>query len=320
MNSLVEAWTGGVIPAVPVPFRADNTINDELLGQYVAWMATKRVAAVAVGVHTGRGLHLSEAQHTTVVDLWKKCGHDLVFGVGVPAAMELPTDPGARTDAAIRETVKMTKWAKREGAKAVLVYPPTAIRHLSDAQDRAVALHEAVAAVGVATIVFYLYEEAGGIDYTDASLERMLDIDGVVGVKLATLDRPDRFGEVVDLLVRHADRLCITGEDLFYGASIARGADAALIGMAAACTDRMIELFELHYAGDRGRFETLSSAVDVFANATFCDPVEGYVQRVLWALEGDGVLSGTALDPFAPSLDRDDRACVLDAVQALRSA
>ena len=320
MDSACAHWRGGVIPAVPVPFGSDASVDEESLDRYVRWMDSQKVPAVAVGAHTGRGLHLAGEQRECVVRAWRRGTHDLVLGVGVPTNCVLPSDPLERTECVIRETVEMTEWAHGNGACAVLVYPPSEFRDLSQTEERAIALHEAVARVGVPIVVFSLYEGAGGIDYSDGAVDRLLDIPGVVGIKLAMLDRPTRFGEVSTLVRQHEGRLCISGEDRFFGASIDMGADAALIGMAAACTDRMIDLFDLHRAQGRRRFETLSSAIDAFAEATFHAPVDGYVQRMLWALEAEGVFAEPTHDPFGPPATRGDRERVSAAVAALRAA
>jgi 4-hydroxy-tetrahydrodipicolinate synthase len=291
-------------------------IDAVALERYVAWMARQRVPAVAVGVHTGRGLFLTDEQRTGVLDAWKRCDHELVVGVGTPVSRSLPQDHRDRTDAVIQETVAMAEWAQREGASAVLVYPPTPLRDLPGTGERCVALHQAVAATGTPTIVFYLYGAAGGIDYSDETIDRLLGIDGVIGVKLATLDRPTRFAEVAKLAHEH-QALCITGEDMFYGGSLALGADTALIGMAAACTDRMVALIE-HPPDGTTEVRMLSEAIDAFARVMFAPPVDGYVQRMLWALEADGVLEKKPSDPFGPRLSRDAYEEVATAVGNLR--
>ena len=48
--------------------------------------------------------------------------------------------------------------------------------------------------------------------------------------------------------------------------------------------------------------------------------MDGYVQRMLWALEDDGVLKTPVLDPFGPRLGADDRDRVRAAVGNLRSS
>ena len=64
----------------------------------------------------------------------------------------------------------------------------------------------------------------------------------------------------------------------------------------------------------------LSHAVDRFAAATFVDPMEGYVQRMLWALADDGVLPSEASDPFGPGLSALERSRVRGAVRELRES
>jgi 4-hydroxy-tetrahydrodipicolinate synthase len=88
--------------------------------------------------------------------------------------------------------------------------------------------------------------------------------------------------------------------------------------MAAACTDAMVGLVDAWFAGDLGRFIAQSDRVDRFAAATFTQPMEGYVQRMLWALEADGVLQPGAKDRFAPRLPPDERERVAQAVRSLR--
>jgi len=62
----------------------------------------------------------------------------------------------------------------------------------------------------------------------------------------------------------------------------------------------------------------LASALDAFACATFRDPMESYVQRMLWALEADGVVPQGACDPFGAEISELERTAVYDAVRALR--
>jgi 4-hydroxy-tetrahydrodipicolinate synthase len=112
--------------------------------------------------------------------------------------------------------------------------------------------------------------------------------------------------------------LLITGEDRFLGYSFMMGAQAALIGMAAACTDVMVELLAAWRAGDGDRFILLSDAVDAFGAATFVTPMEGYIQRMLWALEAENVIERGARDPFAPRMPANERDRVIRAVRALR--
>ena len=70
--------------------------------------------------------------------------------------------------------------------------------------------------------------------------------------------------------------------------------------------------------GEWERFQELSAAIDAFARRTFVAPMDGYVQRMLWALQADGVLPRNAHDPWAPTLAPANRESVAAAVRALR--
>jgi 4-hydroxy-tetrahydrodipicolinate synthase len=289
-----------VTPAVPVPFDAEGRLDEELQSAYVRWMAKQPVGGVAVWSHTGRGMHLSEEQRQQVLDAW--CG-----------------GPAARTELVMREAVRLTQVAAQGGASGVLVHPPTALMGLADEEDRIVEYHRAVCSVGLPTIAFFLYRQAGGIRYTPELLERLLVIEGMLGIKVATLDSVMTFQDLARVVATVPDSMLVSGEDRFLGYTIALGAEAALIGIAAACTDRSAALFEAWDAKDWSRYLAAAAAIDAFAQATFVAPMAGYVQRMLWALEADGVLPRVAFDPLQPPLPAGDRERVFAAVKALRT-
>ncbi|NIM51173.1 MAG: dihydrodipicolinate synthase family protein [Gemmatimonadales bacterium] len=309
-----------VIPAVPVPFSTSGELDDDALRAYVAWMAGQDIGAVAVWAHTGRGLHLDDEGRARVLDAWRAGLTDvpIICGVGVPSSATLSSDTTRLTSAVIDATVGMAQAAGEGGAAGVLVYPPTALRDLPDSDQRVVELHQAVAAVGLPAVAFYLYDAAGGVAYSPQAIERILALDGVIGIKVATLDSVMCYQELVPVVRNSAGALLFTGEDRFLGYSLMLGADAALVGIAAACTDVSAALLAAWQQRDVQRFLLLSAQLDAFGLATFAPPVDGYVQRMLWALETDGVIGREARDPFGPGLSRGERDKVARAVRALR--
>lgn len=320
MSDFVDRIRRRVIPAVPVPFDRRGKIDDEAHQAYVRWMSRQPVGAVAIWAHTGRGLVLTEEQRSQVLEAWRGGLGETPFlcGVGVPRGARLPSDQAARTERVIALTVRLAEAARSGGAAAVLVHPPTALRGLRDHERRVIALHRAVAEVGLPVIAFYLYEAAGGIAYTPDTIGRILAIHRVIGIKLATLDNVLRFQDLAAVVREIPSALLITGEDRFLGYSLMQGAGAALIGLAAACTDMVAALLETWFAREYPKFTALSAAVDTFGGVTFSAPMEGYVQRMLWALEAEGVVPEGACDPFAPRLPAAERERVVRAVKVLR--
>src|SRR5438874_5264983 len=292
----------GLIPAVPVTFATSGRIDAAAQERYVAHMARQPVAGVALWEHTGRGLLLSREQRIQVLRAWRDGlgpGKTLIAGAG--GSPQHADDAKAFVDSALR----MATDAFENGAHALMAYPPTPFRQSDQCEDLTLDYHKQLASMGTSLILFYLYEAAGGISYSLELLRDLFSLPEVVGIKLATLDSVMTFQDVAGLIQREfPERLLITGEDRFLGYSLMCGAQAALIGMAAACTDLQAQLLQSYWRRDADRFLTLNAAVDDLGQHTFLAPMEGYIQRMLWCLVHQGVIpADAAYDPWGPPLD-----------------
>jgi 4-hydroxy-tetrahydrodipicolinate synthase len=279
------------VPAVPVPFRGTTLAEDALRG-YARWMAEQPIVGVAVWAHTGRGPHLTPAQRDLVLRVWRDA---------------LP----GRLVIAGASSVDMARAAKSGGADALLAFPraiETAAYHAQLGRELPV-------------IAFYLYEAAGGVNYDNATLHALLGAPDVVGIKVATLDSVMTFQRIAGLMKEYPAKILITGEDRFLGYSITMGARSALIGMGAALTDIQAALLRNFMQGDLSGFVNRSGICDRFAQATFVNPIEGYVRRMLWAAAAEGAIPDDATDdPWGPPLDPAERDVVQRAVRDARAA
>jgi 4-hydroxy-tetrahydrodipicolinate synthase len=253
-------------------------------------MARQPVSGVAVWAHTGRGPHLSEEQRREVLATWR---------AALPGKILIA---GANSAAMARE-------ARAGGADALLAFPRRA---------DPVGYHTELARE-LPVVAFYLYEAAGGVPYDDATLHSILTLEGVVGIKVATLDSVMTFQRIAAVMREHPGKLLITGEDRFLGYSLMLGARAALIGMAAALTDVQAALLRAYADRDDRAFLRLSAQLDAFSQATFREPMEGYIRRMLWALAADGVIPADSCDdPWGPVLPPAERDAVYRAVREAR--
>ncbi|MDF2630188.1 MAG: dihydrodipicolinate synthase family protein [Symbiobacteriaceae bacterium] len=304
--SLRSDWTpylkGGLFPAVPVPLTTDGRTHLEAQERYVRHMATQPVAGVAVWAHTGRGLLLAPEQRNQLMRSWRAgmvTGRHIIAGVGARPA------PGQTRRQIFDAAVRMGEEALENGADMLMAYAPSYLRGAPDQDEAIVEYHRRLAALGAPLILFYLYEEAGGVSYSPAVLTELFKLPEVVGVKMATLDSVMTFQDVAAQIRQAGDPslLLITGEDRFLGYSLMCGAEAALIGMGAACTTLQADLLRAHATGDAGAFLDLNRRVDRFAQITFTRPMEGYIQRMLWALVAEGVIPAEAtFDPWGPAI------------------
>jgi len=290
-GDVISRLGGGLIPAVPAPFRG-ATLAADAQQAYARWMASQDVAGVAVWAHTGRGPQLTSGQRRLVLDCWRAALPNRVVVAGA-------------------SSLEMAREARAAGADALLAFPR--------AEDP-VGWHSALGAE-LPVIAFYLYEAAGGVAYDDATLRSILALPAVIGIKVATLDSVVTFQRIAGLMRAQKGKLLITGEDRFLGYSLMLGAQSALIGMGAALTDLQITLLRAHTSGDASRCSRLTGIMDRFAQATFVPPMEGYVRRLLWAIAAEGIIPTDACDdPWGPSLPEGERDAVCRAVHDARAA
>jgi 4-hydroxy-tetrahydrodipicolinate synthase len=295
---------GRLFPAVPVPFRRDGSIHEAALKRYASWMAKEAVGGVAIWAHTGRGLRLTAGDLGRVITWWRT---ELPAELIVIAAAGSPPNV-QQPDQVIASARTMARLAADQGAAAILVHPPLSFRDHSHRDELVLEYHARIAEVGLPLLLFYLYEAAGGISYPPQVLAELLARPEVLGIKIATLDSVMNFQDIARLVkFQSPTKLIITGEDRFLGYSLMCGAQAALIGMAAACTRCQADLLQSYWSGQSDRFLKLSGVVDDLAQATFTEPMEGYIQRMLWCLVHQGVIPAEAAhDPWGPSLDPEE--------------
>jgi 4-hydroxy-tetrahydrodipicolinate synthase len=300
----------GLVPAVPVPLRADGEIDLAAQLRYVDYIKAQPAAGVAVWAHTGRGLRLSREQRLVVLGAWSEGlsadrrtrARVVIAGVGGSPAH------AGDAKAFVQSARDMADDALAGGAHALLVHPPSPFRTSPSADELVFDYHRQLAALGAPLILFYLYEAAGGIAYSPGLLRRLLAIPEVVGIKLATLDSVMTFQSVAALVASEfPKKLVITGEDRFLAYSLMCGARAALIGMGSACTGLQVRLMRAYFGRRASEFVRLSGQVDRFAQVTFVPSMEGYIRRMLWALVHLGVIGReSAYDPWGPELDESE--------------
>lgn len=313
-----ERLHGGLVPAVPVPRYRNGAIHAEAQRSYAAYLCAQNIAGVSVWVHTGRGLHLSRDERAAVIDSWKeflKPDQILVAGAG---ALPDPTLAGPRRrEVWRRDSRLMAEEASRAGADALLVFPPVILGDLGERErnDAIVEYHRELAEADLPLILFYLYEEAGGVRYSAEVLRELLDLPQVAGMKMAALDSVMTLQDVASLIrCEFPDKLLITGEDRMFGYSLMCGAAGALVGLGAAFPNIQSDMIKAYLVKDYARFMELSARVDGYAQTVFTAPMDKYVLRLLACLKAEGILPEEAIHDIAGFEMRADE------IERLRSA
>ncbi|MGP3960359.1 dihydrodipicolinate synthase family protein [Nonomuraea sp. 3N208] len=277
---LRDRLRGGLVAAALTPMTRAGEVDLDLAEAYFRRLVASGADALAVLAHTGRGPFLPPDVRAGVIARARRVGVPVIVGIGAVA------DAGMAADL---------------GADGVLVFPAPGDR---------VALHEEVwAAAGLPMIAFDLYTDP----CPPATLRRILRLPGVAGLKAALLSDAMACQETI-ALTREAGRLAVTGEDRMFGPSLLWGAEAALVGIAAASVETTAAVMRAFEADDLRTFEKASARLDRLAAATFTAPMEGYVQRMFWLAAAEGLIPDShAQDPYGPALPEGERAGVLGA-------
>lgn len=255
---------------------------------YLESLLADGAEALAVAAHTGRGPYLTAQERDAVVAAAVRLGAPVLVGVGGP------------TEQACAQAAR----AAELGAQGVLVFAP---------DGDVVGYHDAIWRAGTLPLIaFDLYLNP----YPGPVLAELMRHPGVAGLKLARLHDAIACQEGI-ALARDAGRLAITGEDRMFGASLMWGAQAALVGLAAAAVPITADTLRAWREGRYADFVAASARTDAFAAVAFGAPVDGYVQRMRWAAAAEGrIPESDALDPYAPPLPEGERERILKAAQA----
>ncbi|MEV1171069.1 dihydrodipicolinate synthase family protein [Nonomuraea sp. NPDC049784] len=284
-RNLRDRLRGALIAAAATPMTASGEVDLDVVSRYLAGLVADGATGLAVLAHTGRGPYLAPDVRAAVIERAVALGVPVLAGVG-----------GGPSDTAEQASV-----AAGLGADGVLVFPSEGDR---------VALHEEVwQAARLPMIAFDLYTRP----CPAGTMRELLRHPGVAGLKTALLS--DAMGcQRAIALTREAGRLAITGEDRMFGPSLLWGAEAALVGIAAASVGVTAAVLEAFRGKDLRVFEEASGRLDRLALATFTEPMEGYVQRMLWLAAAEGrVPESHAHDPYGPPLPEQERAGVVTA-------
>lgn len=284
-------WRLTVAAATPMTRAGD--VDPVLVEAYLHGLLGDGADALAVLAHTGRGPHLPAPVRAEVIRR--------AVGTAVPVIVGVGGRPGETTGAVADQAVQ----AAELGAAGVLVFPRV---------DDALAHHDAIwRASGLPMIVFDLYT----CPYPAGTLAQLLDHPGVAGVKAARLH--DAMACQATLAAaQRADRLAITGEDRMFGPSLMWGAESALVGLGAAAVDVTADVLRAFADKRYDEFVASSARLDRLAEATFTDPMEGYVQRMLWiAAAEQRIPESHMVDPYGPGLPATERDRVLKVVSSL---
>ena len=245
MNDMTEyhehPWMG-VFPATHCAFREDESIDEDGLRAYFAWLCkVPGLKGLVCNGHTGEIMALRPEERNRVTgilaDEVRKSGRDLKVISGIAAEGSLVA-------------VEHAEAAREAGADAILLMPPHYQLRFGRPSSTAVGFIRDVAEGAAIDIIVHQYPSWTKVGYTLAEMLEMVPLPRVVCIKMGTRDMARWLYDYEQLKAAAPDVSIITCHDEYLLPTLFEAGDGALIGFAGFAPELMVNLVDACVAGD----------------------------------------------------------------------
>jgi 4-hydroxy-tetrahydrodipicolinate synthase len=255
----------GIWVPLVTPF-CDSRLDLDSMGRLVDALLAKGISGVVAAATTGESPLLSEEEQIQVALAVKarvRGRVPVLVGVG-----------GADTRKAVESARRHTDL----GVDGLLAVSPAFIRP----DQRGLLAHfEAIAAATPLPVVLYNIPYRTGVNLTNDTIRRLARIQNIVGLK-------DCCGDLRQSMELLRDRppgfSILTGEDAFFHAMLAAGADGGILASAHWATETFVELWRAMQDGDLRRGRALWSRIAPVVPLLFEEPNPAPLKHVLHRL------------------------------------
>lgn len=260
----------GSMVALVTPMHPDGELDDEALARLVAFHVEQGTdAIIAVGT-TGESATLDHQEHAEVV----RRVIELAKG-------QIPVIAGTGSNST-QEAIELTQHAKDAGADACLLVTP----YYNKPTQEGLYLHFKAVAEAVA-IPQILYNVPGrtAVDMLPETVERLAQIDNIIGIKEATGDI-ERGKEIMRRCGKEFE--VYSGDDATAMELILAGARGDISVTANVAPRAMHEMCTAALAGDRDQAAAIDARLRILHKNLF---IEANPIPVKWALHDMGLIS-----------------------------
>jgi len=277
---LQERDLRGIYAPVITPFLPSEELDLESYRRHVEELLRHNIHGLIVNGTTGESPTVSWEEVAQLVLVTK----DVVSKSGKP----LPVVVGTGTNSTA-STVKRTELAGELGADAVLVVTPYYNR---PPQAGVIEHFRRTADVGVPVIAYEIPHRTG-LRLTAETVKRVLDLDGVIGIKDSTGSH-----ELLDELVQAGTKPVLCGDDILFCSMLKHGAAGGILASSMIQTGTFVQVYELAAQGNFEQAEELFASLVPLIQKLF---QESNPAPIKWVLSQQGILvSDTLRLPMSP--------------------
>lgn len=258
----------GVIPANILPLDEDLTIDEAGYAAHVEHLVhVEGVRGLTCNGHAAEVASLTRAERARALAIAVE-----TVGRRVPVVCGIFADDE-------RNALPFVRDAEREGADALLLFPPNSMLYDADPAGP-YRYFSAVAASTSLPLVAFMYPKFTGMQYDPGLLGRICSLESVIAVKEWSLDigAYERNLEVVRSSSHPVSLLTSFSTHLL--PSLAVGADGILSGHGSVIADLQSELFAATSAGDLERARHVYARVQRLTKVVYRDPLPNMYSRM----------------------------------------
>ena len=265
----------GVIPAVLMPFNADESIDEASYKSHLVDLCGVRgVTAFAINGHAAEVHALSFEEQQRAVDLTMDAVGD-----------RLPIICGVYSEST-RQAQRLARMAQQGGAASLLVFPPNVL--MFRGEDRPDLFVDYYRAVGEATdlpIVLFQFPKWTGLQLSLDTLVKVCEsVPTIVAIKDLCSDPIQHEKQIRTLHTLSRPVSVLTTHSSWLMGSLSMGARGIISGAGSVIADLQAALFEACQDGDKARFESVGERVYAAVQAFYVTPYIDWQARMKAAL------------------------------------
>ncbi len=260
MTNWQDLLIGSLFPAVPTPLKNDGTPDFDALEIFAHWLVHEQVDGVAAWTEVDNIASLPIEDRIRILEIWR-----IALGDGftlVTAVSDLET---------AKKAVELSDFLLLSCSK--------------DAGESIIERCKQFIDLGRPVLLDYWSESPDRNPFDLDTLNKLLDIPEVAGIRLCFKDQFIQLQDLVThILLKHPQKVILTGTDRMYGYSLYRGCHGALTGLGCIFPDFQRELIDSWFMRETTLFLEMSRKVDHIAEALSADSLSNYRQRLLAGL------------------------------------
>jgi len=297
----------GIYPSTVLPMGPNFAPDWQAYAAHTAHCVLRPgITGVLMNGHAGENFVLSRAEKRRAVEVSvASVGGQRLVIAGVNAESSLEAAEEARD-------------ARAAGAHAIMVFLPNAFA-MAHTTEMALLHHRTIMAAvpGMPLWLFQAHHGAGRMGFTPETMDALLDIPEVVGIKEGAweVDAYDALRRRVKAK-RPDVAVCASGDEHLLACYV-HGSDGSLVSLAVLMPDAIVALDAAIRAGDLTAARALHEQLEPLAEAIYGAPPGGRATaRLKFCLAEMGVIPCPALRPPQPPVEGAEAAMLREALRA----